>query len=109
MVNNANKNNTYSILLGFYTAQARKIEPVIKQGINDTFIVYNKLWTKGMNLQTEQIRKLAKDNTIVSYFENAKTFGERVITIQRDTAHAIADSALKSVLSIIEASENLVK
>jgi hypothetical protein len=103
-INNKTQNSFINILQ-FYTRQIEKAEPVIKQGIDDLFAIYKKVWTEGSRLQQESIKKWLKNNTAVTYIENTKELGEKMIQIQQDSTHALADVSIKSLLSIIEASK----
>ena len=107
MANESKTGNTVTKILGFYESQLKKLQPVIKQGIEDAYRVYNKIWMEEMKLQDEAVKKWAKNDASSSYIQNTKLFGEQIIRIQKDTIHAIADITIKSVLSVIEASKKI--
>lgn len=98
-------NNPFSGLFQFYAGQAKKLDPIIGQGIDDAFSIYNKAWTEGMKLQSESIKRWTGNNALASYIENAKIFGEQLIQIQKDSTHAIVDTTMKSLLSMLDATK----
>jgi hypothetical protein len=107
MPNESKTGNTFVNILGFYESQLKKLQPVIKQGIEDAYHVYNKIWMEQIKLQDESVKKWARNDAASSYVQNAKIFGEQIIRIQKDTTHAMADITIKSVLSVIEISKKI--
>lgn len=95
-------NNPFSGLFQFYGNQVEKLQPVIKQGIDDVYTVYNKVWTEGMKLQSDTIKKWTGNESNSTYTDHAKEFGSKIIQVQKESTHAIADIGLKSLLSVIE-------
>lgn len=97
--------NPFSNLLGLYTSEVEKMQPVVKQGINDVFSVYQKLWTKLTQLQKDAIIKLSGNDLTASYIENSKVLGDKMIQLQKETFQVITDLGFTNWLTIIDASK----
>ena len=48
MTTETNPDNPFANVFQFYFDQAEKLTPVIKQGVDDWFTVYTKIWTEGV-------------------------------------------------------------
>jgi hypothetical protein len=99
------KNNPFSNIFQFYLDQAEKLTPVLKQGIDDWFTVYNKVWIEGMQLQGKLIQQLTGNTESIKFNEQAKNFGERIIDIQKEFSSSVMDVGLSGIKSIIEAAK----
>ena len=97
--------NPFANIFQFYFDQAEKITPVIKQGIDDWFTVYNKIWTEGMRLQGEWIKQWTGNNESTVFTKQAKDLGEKIIEIQRELSTGMVNIGMKGVKSIIEAAK----
>ncbi len=107
MANQSRPDNIFINILGFYESQLKKIQPILKRGIEDAYQVYKKIWMEQMKLQDESVKKWTTNDAASSYVQNTKLFGEQVLNIQKDTTHAVADITVKSILSVIEASKKI--
>jgi hypothetical protein len=99
------KNNPFSNIFQFYLDQAEKLTPVLKQGIDDWFTVYNKVWIESMQLQGKLIQQLTGNTESIKFNEQAKNFGERIIDIQKEFSSSVMDVSLSGIKSIIEAAK----
>jgi hypothetical protein len=97
--------NPFPNLFGVYTKEVEKMQPLVKQGINDVFAVYQKMWTAITHLQKEAIIKGSGNYSTASYIENAKVVGDKMIQLQKETSQAIADLSFRNWLTMIDASK----
>ena len=97
--------NPFANIFQFYFDQAEKITPVIKQGIDDWFTVYNKIWIEGMRLQSEWIKQWTGNKDSAFLTEQAKNLGEKIIEIQKELSTGMVNFGMKGVQSIIEAAK----
>jgi hypothetical protein len=97
--------NPFANIFQFYFDQAEKITPVITQGIDDWFTVYNKIWTEGMRLQSEWIKQWTGNKESTVFAKQAKDLGEKIIEIQRELSTGMVNIGMKGVKSIIEAAK----
>ena len=101
--------NPFANILQFYFDQAEKITPVIKQGIDDWFTVYNKIWVEGMRLQSEWIKQVTGNKESTVFNEQGKNLGEKIIEIQKELSAGMVTVGMKGVKSIIEATRKSKK
>ena len=99
------KNNPFSNIFQFYLDQAEKLTPVFKQGIDDWFTVYNKVWIESMQLQGKLVQQLTGNTESVKFNEQAKKFGEKIIDIQKEFSNSMVNVGLNGIKSIIEAAK----
>ena len=97
--------NPFANIFQFYFDQAEKITPLIKQGIDDWFTVYNKIWTEGMRLQSEWIKQWTGNKEGAAFSEQAKNLGVKIIEIQKELSTGILDVSMNGVKSILEAAK----
>ena len=107
MPTETNIDNPFANVFQFYLDQAEKITPVLKQGVDDWFTVYNKIWVEGMRLQSDLIKKWTGNKESAVFTEQVKNFGEKIIQTQKEVSIAVVDISLKSVQSITEASKKI--
>jgi hypothetical protein len=93
----------FTNIFQFYFDQAEKITPVIKQGIDDWFTVYNKIWIEGMKLQSEWTKQWMGNKESAAFTEQAKKLGEKIIAIQKELSIGIVNVSMKGVKSVLEA------
>jgi hypothetical protein len=105
MTTQKKSDNPFANVFQFYFDQAEKITPVIKQGIDDWFTVYNKTWIEGMRLQGEWIKQWTGNKEGAAFTEQAKKLGEKIIEIQKELSIGIVNVSMKGVKSIIEAAK----
>ena len=103
MVSETKPVNPFTNIFQFYLNQSEKIEPVVNQGIDDWFTVYNKIWIEGMRLQSEWVKQWTGNKESAEFAELAKNLGEKIIKIQKELSTGMVNIAMKSVKSIIEA------
>ena len=103
MVSEKKPANPFANIFQFYLNQSEKIEPVINQGIDDWFTVYNKIWIEGMRLQSEWVKQWTGNKESAEFSEQTKHLGEQIIKIQKEISNGMVNIAMKSVKSIIEA------
>ncbi|MEO8414205.1 MAG: hypothetical protein ABI472_11130 [Ginsengibacter sp.] len=107
MTNETNGDNPLANVLEFYFEQSEKLSPIIKQGIDDWFTVYSKIWTEGMRLQSELIKKWTGNKESAVFSEQVKNFGATIIQTQRDVTTSLVDIGMKSGRSIAVASKKI--
>ena len=107
MANETNIDNPLTNVLQFYFDQSEKLSPVIKQGIDDWFTVYNKIWTESMRLQSELIKKWTGNKESAVFSDQVKNFGATIIQTQRDVTSSLVDIGLRSSKSIAAASKKI--
>ena len=100
-----NTDNPIANIFQFYFDLADKITPVIKQGIEDWFTIYSKLWTEGIRLQGEWLKQFTVDNNTSNFTDPAKEFGEKVTETQKNVTTNIVDAAMENVKTFKEASD----
>ncbi|MEO8763372.1 MAG: hypothetical protein ABI416_03755 [Ginsengibacter sp.] len=99
--------NPFANILQFYSDQAEKITPTLKQGIDDWYTVYNKIWTEGMRLQSAWITQFTGTKESAAFNEQAKNLGENIIGIQKELSSGMLDVGLKGIRSIIDATKKI--
>ena len=95
--------NPFANIFQFYSDQAEKITPVINQGIDDWFTIYNKMWSEGMRLQSDWIRQWAGNKESAHFSAQARNLGESIIQIQKELSTGIVNVGMKGIQSIIDA------
>jgi hypothetical protein len=105
MTTETKPDNPFANIFQFYFDQAEKITPVIKQGIDDWFTVYNKIWTEGMKLQSEWIKQLTGNKESTFFTEQAKNLGEKIIEIQKEVSTGMVNVSMRGMKSILEAAK----
>jgi hypothetical protein len=107
MATETNIDNPFANVFQFYFDQAEKMTPVVKQGIDDWFTVYGKIWTEGMRLQSELIKKITGNKESAAFSEQAKNFGEKLIQTEKEVSTAIIDISMKGVKAITETARKI--
>ena len=97
--------NPFANIFQFYFDQAEKITPVIKQGIDDWFTVYNKIWIEGMKMQSVWIKQWTGNKESTVFTEQSKNLGEKIIEIQKEFCTGMVNVGMKGVKSFIEAAK----
>ena len=97
-----NPANPFANILQFYSSQAEKISPVLQQGIDDWFTVYNKIWTGGMKLQSDLIKQMTGSEQNNELAEQVKNIGVKVIDLQKEFSSGIVTAGMKGIKSIID-------
>jgi hypothetical protein len=105
MSTETNPTNPFATILQFYSSQAEKISPVLQQGIDDWFTVYNKIWTGGMKLQSDLIKQVTGTEQNNELSEQLKNIGVKVIAMQKEFSSNLVNAGMKGVKSIIEAAK----
>ncbi len=105
MATEAKTSNPFTNIFKFYFDQAEKLTPVLKQGIDDWFTVYKKVWKEGMQLQNKLITQWTGNTESAALNEQAKNLGEKIIEIQKEFSSSMLNVSMKGVKSIIEAAK----
>jgi hypothetical protein len=105
MITQKKSGNPFANVFQFYSDQAEKITPVIKQGIDDWFTIYTKIWTEGMRLQSELIQQVTGNKESASVTNQVKNLGEKIIEIQKELSTGIVNAGIKGIKSILEAAK----
>ncbi len=100
MSTQTNTENLFQNLFQFYFDEAEKMTPVLKQGIDDWFAVYNKIFTETMRLQSGFIKKLTGNNESAAFADQAKNLGEELIKTQKDVSTGLVDVGMKGIKSL---------
>ena len=107
MATQTNTDNPLGNIFQLYLNLAEQTAPVIKQGIEDWFTVYSKLWTEGFRMQSEWLKQFTGNTDSAGFTEKAKDFGEKVMEAQKNVSTDMVDTAVKGAKSFKEAARKV--
>jgi len=93
-------------LSDFYFEQMEQLEPKIKQGIEDWFTFYGKLWNQGLTWQEDLIKQFTNSKESSTEFtRQSRSLIQKVMNIQKDFSNNVVDAAMRGVQSLKKSQE----
>jgi hypothetical protein len=105
MATQNHNSNPFPDMFQFYLSQVEKMNPVVKQAIDDWFNVYKKIWTAGLRTQNGLFKKFAGNSINDDISEQAIVLGEKMLDLQRDLSTSVMNTGMKGIKAIMEAAK----
>lgn len=101
MTNDKKTSNPFENIFDFYFEQAEKSEPQVKQGIEDWFLLCDKVAEQTLSLQKNLFTSAAnKKSTNDNFIQQSKSFAKVIIATQKELALSMADFAFKGLQTL---------
>ena len=107
MSNETRVDNPLAGMFKFYVDLSEQMAPVVKQGIEDWFTVYTKLWTETLKMQGDFLGQVTGMKRSADFTNQAKDFGEKVMETQKNVSTDVVDTTLKGVRSFKAAAKRV--
>lgn len=101
MTNDKKTSNPFENIFDFYFEQAEKSESQVKQGIEDWFLLCDKVVEQTIALQNNLFTSTTdKKSTNDNFIQQSKSFAKVIIATQKELALSMTDFAFKGLQTL---------